>query len=37
MKDYRPLHLDTNLSKGTVCTKEGHGCKWTWDPIEHYL
>jgi hypothetical protein len=36
MKDYRPLHLDTNLSKGTVCSKKGYGCKWTWDAIEHY-
>jgi hypothetical protein len=36
MKDYRPLHLATNLGKGTVCSKKGYGCKWTWDTIEHY-
>jgi hypothetical protein len=35
-ENYRPLHLDTNLSKGTVCSKKGYGCKWTWDTIEHY-
>jgi hypothetical protein len=26
-ENYRPLHLDTNLSKGTVCSKNGYGCK----------
>jgi hypothetical protein len=24
------LHLDTNSSKGTVCSYKGYGCKWTW-------
>ena len=24
-RDYRPLHLDTNLSKGTVCSKKDMG------------
>jgi hypothetical protein len=26
MRDYPPLHLDTNQSKGT-CGKKGYGCK----------
>jgi hypothetical protein len=27
MRDYSTLHLDTNPSKGTACSKTGHGCK----------
>jgi hypothetical protein len=27
MRDYPTLHLDTNPSKGTACSKTGHGCK----------
>ena len=27
MKDYPTLHLDTNKSKGTACSKKGYGCK----------
>ena len=27
MRDYPTLHLDTNSSKGTVCSKKGYGCK----------
>jgi hypothetical protein len=23
------LHLDTNYSKGTACSKKGYGCKCT--------
>ena len=36
MRDYPTLHLDTNWSKGTACSKKGYGCKWTWDTIQHY-
>jgi hypothetical protein len=28
MKDYRTLHLDTNSSKRTACSKILYGCKW---------
>ena len=35
-RHYRTLHLDTNSSKGTACSKKGHICKWTWDTIENY-
>jgi hypothetical protein len=27
MRDYLTLHLDTNSSKGTACSKKGYGCK----------
>ena len=37
MKDYPTLHLDTNSSKGTVCSKKGYGCKCTWETIQHYI
>jgi hypothetical protein len=33
---YPTLHLDTNLSKGTACSKKGSGCKWTRETIKHY-
>jgi hypothetical protein len=36
MRDYPSLHLDTNLSKGTVYSKKGNGYKWTWETIQHY-
>ena len=36
MRDYPTLHLDTNKSKGTVGSKKGYGCKWTWETIQHY-
>jgi hypothetical protein len=26
MRDYLTLHLDTNLDKGTTCSKKGYGC-----------
>ena len=29
MRDYLTLLLDINLSKGTACSKKGHGCKLT--------
>jgi hypothetical protein len=29
MTDYPKLHLDTNQSKGTACSKKGYGCKLT--------
>ena len=29
MRDYPTLHLDTNSSKGTACSKKGYGCKLT--------
>jgi hypothetical protein len=35
-RDYPTLHLDTNLSKGTACSKKGYGCKWTGETIKHY-
>jgi hypothetical protein len=37
MRDYLTLHLDTNESKGTACSKKGHGCKWTWETFQHYI
>jgi hypothetical protein len=30
------LHLETNKSKGTACSKKGYGCKWTWETVQHY-
>ena len=27
MRDYQTLHLDTNKSKGTTCSKKVYGCK----------
>ena len=36
MRDYPTLHLDTNKSKETAGSKEGYGCKWTWETIQHY-
>jgi hypothetical protein len=27
MRDYLTLHLDTNYSKGTACSKKEYGCK----------
>jgi hypothetical protein len=27
MRDYPTLHLDTNESKDTACSKKGYGCK----------
>jgi hypothetical protein len=32
MTDY-PIHLDTQSSKETVCSKKGYGYKWTWQTI----
>ena len=29
MRDYPTLHVDTNQSKGTTCSKKGYGCKCT--------
>ena len=36
MRDYPTLHIDTNESKGTSCSKKGYGCKWRWETIQHY-
>ena len=36
MIDYSTLHLDTDSSKGTACSKKGYGCKWTWETIQVY-
>jgi hypothetical protein len=36
MRDYPTLHLDTNKSKGTIASKKGYGCKWTWEIIQFY-
>jgi hypothetical protein len=33
MRDYPTLNLNTNKSKGTTCSKKGHGCKYTWETI----
>jgi hypothetical protein len=37
MRDYPTLHIDTNLSKGTVYSKKGYEYKWTWETIQHYI
>ena len=29
MRDYPTLHLDTNYSKGSACSMQGYGCKYT--------
>ena len=29
MRDYTTLHLDANQNKGTACSKNVYGCKWT--------
>ena len=36
MKDYSTVHVDTNESKRTDCSKKGYGCQWTWETIQHY-
>jgi len=36
ISDYPTLHLDTNLRKGTTCSKKVYGCKWTRVTIQHY-
>jgi hypothetical protein len=36
MRDYQTLYKDTNSSKGTVGSKKGYGCKWTWETIQQY-
>ena len=36
MRDYPTLHLDTNYSKETVCSKKGYECKRTWETIQLY-
>jgi hypothetical protein len=36
MRDDPIVHLDTDNSKGTACSKKGHGCKWTWETIQLY-
>jgi hypothetical protein len=30
MRDCPTLHLNTNYSKGTACSKKGYGCIWRW-------
>jgi hypothetical protein len=37
MRDYPTLHIDTNLSKGTVYSKKGYEYKSTWETIQHYI
>ena len=34
MTDY-PIHLDTQSSKGTVCSKKDYRYKWTWQTPIH--
>ena len=36
MTDYPTVHLNTNKSKGTTCSKKWCGCKWTWETIQQY-
>ena len=36
MTDYQTLHLDTNQDKGTTCSMNEFGCKWTWETIHYY-
>ena len=36
MTDY-PIHLDTQSSKGTVCSKKDYRYKWTWQTIYIYI
>jgi len=36
IRNYPKLHLDTNQSKGTACSKKGYGCKLTWQTIQSY-
>jgi hypothetical protein len=33
MRDYPTLHLDTQSSNGTACSKKWYGCKRTWETI----
>jgi hypothetical protein len=30
MREYPILHLDTNESKETTCSKKRYKCNWTW-------
>jgi hypothetical protein len=30
MLDYPAPHVDTHYGKGTACSQNGYGCKWTW-------
>ena len=34
MRDYPTLTL-TQVVKGTVCSKKGYECKWTWEIIQY--
>jgi hypothetical protein len=36
MRDCPTLHLNTNDSKETACSKKGYGCKCTWETVQHY-
>ena len=36
MREYPILHLDTNESKETICSKKRYKCKWTWESIQYY-
>ena len=36
MRDYPTLHVDTNFSKATACSKKEYGCDWTRKTIKHY-
>ena len=36
MRNYSTLHLNTNSSKETVCSKKGYECRWAWETIQHY-
>ena len=29
MRDYLTLHIDTNHRKGSACSMQGYGCKYT--------
>ena len=34
MRDFLTLHLDTNKSKGTACSKKGYAYRWIWETIQ---
>jgi hypothetical protein len=36
MTDYPTVHMNTNESKRTTCSKKWYRCKWTWQTIQQY-
>jgi hypothetical protein len=35
-RNHRTVHLDTNKSKGTACSKKWYGCKWAQETMHQY-